>query len=222
LRTPLTILQGEIEALLDGIRPLTLEHIHSLHQEVGHLLRLVADLYDLAQADLGTLNYQKHTLNLCELVRDSVASFQPAFHKANLQLDFHTSAEKIYCLGDTDRLRQLCNNLLQNSLRYTDSGGAVRVTLDQYVATIVLNISDSTPGVPDEALPRLFDYLYRVDSARTRSKGGSGLGLAICQRIAEAHQGILSASHSESGGLSVNLQLQSDDSGHYDGSKHLS
>jgi two-component system sensor histidine kinase BaeS len=107
-------------------------------------------------------------------------------------------------------------------LRYTDSGGAVRVTLDQYAATIVLNISDSTPGVPDEALPRLFDYLYRVDSARTRSKGGSGLGLAICQRIAEAHQGILSASHSESGGLSVNLQLQSDDSGHYDGSKHLS
>jgi two-component system sensor histidine kinase BaeS len=222
LRTPLSVLQGEIEALLDGVRPLTPEHIQSLHQEVGHLLRLVADLYDLAQADLGTLNYQKQRIDLCDLVRDSVASFQPAFRKAGLQLDFHTSADNICCLGDNDRLRQLCNNLLHNSLRYTDAGGAVSVTLDQTAETIVLNISDSAPGVPDEALPRLFDHLYRVDSARTRSKGGSGLGLAICKRIAEAHQGTLSASHSERGGLRVSMQLPANDSGHYDDNKYAS
>jgi two-component system sensor histidine kinase BaeS len=210
LRTPLSVLRGEIEALLDGIRPLTHEHILSLHQEVGHLLRLVADLHDLAQADLGTLNYQKDHFDFADLLDDVVSGFEPSFQKAKLQLDFHNSENPVSLYGDSDRLRQLCNNLLQNSLRYTDSNGIVHISLEQSGADIRLTISDSTPGVPDASLPLLFDHLYRVDSARTRNTGGSGLGLAICKRIAEAHQGSLTAEHSVLGGLSVVLKLPVD------------
>lgn len=210
LRTPLSVLRGEIEALLDGIRPLTHEHILSLHQEVNHLLRLVADLYDLAQADLGTLNYQKHQFDFSDLVEDVFNGFEPSFRKANLRLEFHNTEEPSYCYGDSDRLRQLCNNLLQNSLRYTDEDGIVSIHLAQTNDDIVLTIDDSAPGVPDHTLGLLFDHLYRVDSARTRNTGGSGLGLAICKRIAEAHQGSLSAEHSELGGLRIVLTLPKD------------
>jgi two-component system sensor histidine kinase BaeS len=210
LRTPLSILQGEIEALIDGVRPLSIDRIQSLHQEVGHLLRLVADLYDLAQADLGTLNYQKESLDIGELLDESVKSFEPIFSKAGLQLNLKIITKNIICYCDSDRLRQLFNNLLQNSLRYTDSGGVVDIRLNQTSDIIQLTISDSAPGVPNESLAHLFDHLYRVDSARTRSKGGSGLGLAICQRITEAHQGSISASHSELGGITITVTLPID------------
>jgi two-component system sensor histidine kinase BaeS len=104
-------------------------------------------------------------------------------------------------------LSQLFTNLFENSYRYTDPGGAVRVELSRSDDRAELRFSDSTPGVPDDALPRLFDRLYRVDKSRSRASGGSGLGLAICHNIVRAHGGTIGAEHSALGGVSIIINL---------------
>jgi len=207
LRTPLAILLGEIDALLDGIRPLTPERIASLQQEVLHLQRLVEDLYVLARADLGALNYRKHNLDLGELCAERVAAARNALASAGLALQVQLPQPGPVVHGDADRLQQLVDNLLGNSARYTRAGGEVHVSLGVQGSVAVLRIEDSAPGVPDAALGRLFDHLYRTDEARTRSTGGAGLGLAIGKRIVEAHGGSIRAAHASLGGLCIEVRL---------------
>jgi two-component system sensor histidine kinase BaeS len=110
-------------------------------------------------------------------------------------------------LADPDRLRQLFANLLENSLRYTDAGGRVRVTQSLDGGRVRVTLEDSAPGVPDDALPRLFDRLYRVDPSRSRETGAAGLGLAICAGIVKAHDGTIAAWHSPLGGVAIDLEL---------------
>ena len=112
---------------------------------------------------------------------------------------------------DPVRLRQLLDNLFQNSLKYTADGGELAITLTrQKEGAWLLTVDDSAPGVPDDALPKLFDHLYRVESSRNRRTGGAGLGLAICQRIVEAHGGTLHAQHSPLGGVRIQISLPGD------------
>jgi two-component system sensor histidine kinase BaeS len=109
--------------------------------------------------------------------------------------------------ADAQRLSQLINNLLQNSLRYTDAGGSLDVSLERRDNEARLFWADSAPGVPASDLPRLFDPLFRVDASRRRASGGSGLGLAIVGKIAEAHGGRVSAEQSPLGGLAIELSV---------------
>ncbi len=108
--------------------------------------------------------------------------------------------------GDERRLEQLLANLLENSLRYTDSPGQVRVRAGRRDGCIMLEIADTAPSVAAEQLPRLFDRLYRVESSRSRQHGGSGLGLAICRSIVQAHGGGISAAPSDLGGLLIRVE----------------
>jgi two-component system sensor histidine kinase BaeS len=210
LRTPLAVLLGEIDALLDGVRPLTPERIASLQQEVQHLQRLVEDLYVLARADLGALQYRKMPLDLAELVTERAKAAGAAMAAAGLRLRLLGTDASVMVNGDTDRLCQLVDNLLANSARYTARGGDVHVALAVAGAQAELTVEDTAPGVPDAALPRLFEHLFRVDDARTRSSGGAGLGLAICQRIVQAHGGSIRAEHAAMGGLRIAVMLPLD------------
>ena len=209
LRTPLAVLSGEIDAVLDGVRPLDRERIVSLQQEVLHLQRLVDDLYVLARADLGALHYRKHAFDLATLLRERVDAAQPGFAQAGLAVDAQLP-ESLEFVGDEDRLQQLVDNLLANSRRYTAAGGTVRIALAVRGRHAELVVEDSAPGVPEAALPRLFDHLFRVDAARSRAAGGAGLGLAIGKRIVEAHGGRVAATHSALGGLRVTVSLPVD------------
>jgi two-component system sensor histidine kinase BaeS len=110
-------------------------------------------------------------------------------------------------LGDADRLRQLFANLLENSLRYTDPGGGVRIVQAVQDGRVRVTVEDSAPGVPDESLPKLFDRLYRVDPSRSRETGAAGLGLAICAGIVKAHDGTIMARHSPLGGVAIDIEL---------------
>jgi two-component system sensor histidine kinase BaeS len=116
-------------------------------------------------------------------------------------------AQPVVVYGDEDRLQQLLSNLLDNSRKYTQSGGSVSVRVDSQPDGVELIVEDSAPGVPQAALPKLFDHLFRVEDSRSRAGGGSGLGLAICQRIVAAHQGSISASASPLGGLAIRVLL---------------
>ncbi|GAA5110768.1 two-component system sensor histidine kinase BaeS [Alloalcanivorax gelatiniphagus] len=205
LRTPLSVLQGELEAMVDGVRPLNQDGIAALESQVRQLTHLVNDLHDLALADAGNLRYHFRQVDLDTLCEDALDALRPALGRRRVTV--HTTLAPARLGGDPVRLRQLLDNLLQNSLKYTDEGGQLRLDLAADGDQWCLTLDDSAPGVPDEALPKLFDHLYRVESSRNRETGGAGLGLAIGQRIVEAHGGTMSADHSPLGGLRITVRL---------------
>lgn len=206
LRTPLAILRAEIEALQDGVRPTTAESISSLHSEILRLNRLVDDLYQLSLSDLGGLTYHKETVNLADLIKSAIASYRSEFEKKGIKLVF-TSVHPSPFFGDPARLLQLISNLMDNSLKYTNSGGKLAVDLNQENSMVMLDFQDSPPGVREEVLDRLFERLYREESSRNRKAGGAGLGLAICKNIVEAHAGQISAQPSALGGVWIRVAL---------------
>jgi two-component system sensor histidine kinase BaeS len=206
LRTPLAILSGEIQALQDGVRALTPQALDSLGTECARLGHLIEDLYQLALADAGALDYHFVDVDLAELVRDAVEVLKPACADAGLQLEAIVP-ETLIVRGDARRLAQLLDNLLANARRYTDAPGRIRVTMLASGRDRRLLIEDTPPGVPVAALPQLFERLYRVDASRTRASGGAGLGLAICRAIVDAHGGRIEARPSALGGLGVVVDL---------------
>lgn len=202
LRTPLAILRGEVEALQDGIRPLGPGSIKSLHAEVMVLNKLVNDLYDLSMSDAGALAYRKENVDVLAIVERTLSSYREAFGGRNIIIESLLEPDgKAIIFADEMRLGQLFANLLQNALRYTDPGGKLRVSCERENGRIVIDFHDTPPGVPADALPRLFERLYRVDEARSRERGGAGLGLSICKNIVEAHDGTIEARPSPLGGL---------------------
>ena len=211
LRTPLSILRGELEAVQDGIRPLDPASLNSWHQEVLHLNTLVNDLHELSMSDNGALVYEKKKIDLKGLLEHTLESHQNLIAQNNINLSIEIFGLKnnktINLFGDSKRLKQLFDNLLQNTCRYTDTGGELKITLKEHYAYIILTWVDSAPGVSDKDLNKLFGRLYRVESSRNRAKGGSGLGLAICKNIVEAHEGIIKADHSELGGVKFEIVL---------------
>lgn len=207
LRTPLSILRGEIEAILDGVRSATPANLQSIHQEVQHLGRLVNDLHALTTADIGGLQYRKSECDVAELWRDQCDAHRERFTEVDLTLRTDIPTEEIEIYGDDDRLRQLLDNLLDNSRKYTHAGGEVQVRVTRRPEGVELIVDDTAPGVPPAALPKLFDHLFRVEDSRNRASGGSGLGLAICQRIVAAHNGTISIAPSPLGGLTIRALL---------------
>ncbi|QNP49447.1 sensor histidine kinase efflux regulator BaeS [Diaphorobacter aerolatus] len=208
LRTPLGVLHGELEAMEDGVRPLTRESLPSLQAEVATLNKLVSDLYDLSLAEAGAMTFQHTPLDLVELLRLAVVSYAQRLSDAGIVLEVQCDEPELVVSGDRRRLRQLFSNLLENSLRYTDRGGRLQIAArrgaDQQA---VLTFSDSAPGVEPEQLQRIFDRFYRVEGSRSRASGGAGLGLAICRRIIEAHGGALQAQPSPLGGLLMTIRM---------------
>ena len=207
LRTPIAVLRAELEALQDGVRPITREALASLHSEIERLRHLVDDVHDLSLADVGGLSYRFEPMDLAALARDALATAAHRLEAKGLASEVRAPAAPILVRGDEHRLRQLAANLLENSLRYTRAGGLIRATIAVADGKARLTWEDSPPGVPEAALPRLFERLYRVEGSRSREAGGSGLGLAICESIVLTHGGTIAARHSELGGLAVDIQL---------------
>ena len=155
-------------------------------------------------ADAGALAYHKRPTDLPECLNAVAGAFADrlAGRQLHLQLQLPGHAE---LLADPDRLRQLFHNLFENSLRYTDPGGTLRIRCRQTPQALELDWEDSAPGVTPEQQAHLFDRFYRADSSRRRAAGGSGLGLAICREIVLAHGGDILAEPSELGGLALHL-----------------
>jgi two-component system sensor histidine kinase BaeS len=208
LRTPLAVLRGEIEALQDGVRTQSPQSLAMLHGEIMHLNRLVDDLYQLSLADTGALSYRKEFIDLGETLAAAIEPFRGEFAARDIRLtDQIPAGADVTVEADGRRLHQLFGNLLENSLRYTDRGGELRIRLDRKKDRAVLLFEDSAPGVPEEKLERLFDRLFRVEASRSRATGGAGLGLAMCKNIVEAHGGTITARTSPLGGLGVEILL---------------
>ena len=207
LRTPLSVLRGELQAVEDGVRAFDETTRKSLSGEVERLTKLVHDIYQLSVADVGALRYRKEVADVGQVLEDTVDMFEARIRDAGLELETRFTRTPLEALIDVNRLGQLFTNVLENTVRYTDKGGRVRVACARQGEDIAVSIEDSAPSVPADALPRLFERLYRVESSRDRRTGGAGLGLAICKRIAHALGGSISAAPSTLGGLKLTVQL---------------
>jgi two-component system sensor histidine kinase BaeS len=206
LRTPLSILRGEIQALQDGVRTPTAQALASLHAECERMGGLVEDLYQLALADAGALEYRFEELDPAEIMRESLDMQRHSLADAGLTLE-EAIGEVPAIRADARRIGQLIDNLLANARRYTDAPGRIRAEVSASDNAVSLIIEDSAPGVPQDSLPYLFDRLYRVERSRNRAAGGAGLGLAICQAIVAAHGGQIEASDSPLGGLRISMRF---------------
>ncbi len=208
LRTPIGILRGEIEALMDGVRQADDKAFESLHAETMRLGRLVCDLYQLSMSDLGALSYRKKIINATALLHDVIDSYKDEIQNRQVRfLGMASPKRPIYVFADPERLHQLFSNVLDNSLKYTDPGGYLKIVTSKGRENLEINIQDSAPSIPETALDKIFNRFFRIESSRNRETGGAGLGLAICRNIIEAHQGFIRAEQSPLGGLWIKISL---------------
>jgi two-component system sensor histidine kinase BaeS len=205
LRTPLAVQRVELQTLIDGVRRVTPDALASLMQECERLSALTDDLYQLALADTGALEYRFERLDLVDIAGDADLRHQATLAQAGLVLDTQLPEVAVALRGDRIRLGQLVDNLLTNARRYTDAPGRIALAVRAEGSHALLVVDDSPPGVDDGALADLFER--NVRGPRSRDHDGAGLGLAIVRAIAEAHDGHVAACASPLGGLRVTVTL---------------
>jgi len=193
LRTPLSVIQGNLRAIIDDVYPLNKEEVTRLYTQTRLLSRLVSDLHELAQAEAGQLSLNITLTDLRPLLQETVEIFAPMAEDAEivLQSDFAVMLPAVPV--DSVRLRQVLHNLLANALRHTHAGGTVTVTSSVGANAVKIAIRDTGDGLAADHLAHIFDRFYRTDRARTRDTGGAGLGLAIVRAIVQAHGGTVTA-----------------------------
>jgi signal transduction histidine kinase len=218
LRTPLSVLQGNLRAILDEVYPMEQEEIARLYDQTRLLGRLVEDLHELAQAEAKQLPLNLQPIELRELVQDVVETFGPAANseETNLSMDIPDNLPAVEI--DPARMTQVLHNLLSNALRHTPSGGTISVSAGQGEGSVWLAVQDTGEGIPPEDLPHVFDRFYRVDRARARGTGGAGLGLAIVRAIVEMHGGNVWADSDGVPGHGSRITIRIPIAGNYTGS----
>jgi two-component system sensor histidine kinase BaeS len=200
-----------LEAVEDGVREFDKETLQSLTHEVKRISNLVNDLYELTLADLGAMKYQMREMDIGSCLEEVIDSYRDRLESSEIKLSKSIQTVSAF-LGDSYRLEQLFTNLIENTLRYTDSPGELDIQLIEEKNSILIRFSDSAPDVDKDVIEKIFDRFFREELSRSREKGGAGLGLAICHEIVEAHSGQISASPSDLGGLSIQISLPRDDS----------
>lgn len=216
LRTPLTVLQGTLEAMLDGVYSTDRENLRAALAQTRTIYRLVDDLRLLALADAGQLRLRKIPLDLGAFLREVVEAHQPRAQERKLALVLEAPSALPTVPADRERLAQVMGNLLSNALRYVPRGGRITVQVMDQGEAVIVAVADDGPGAPAEDLPRLFERFWRGDPARRRATGGSGLGLSIARHIVEAHGGriwaeatVRQSAHDKAtgGGLTITFSL---------------
>jgi signal transduction histidine kinase len=203
LRTPVTILLGELEALRDGVLPLDDEELASLHEEVQRFARLVQDVDSLADAEASGFTLDRTRLDLGAVVADAARGFAQPFSAADLTLV--ASLGTVEVVGDRRRLEQVVRNLLSNALRYAPPGTTVEVEVHEAGPDAVLQVGDRGPGFAPTELPHVFERFWR--GAAATAVGGSGIGLAVVAEVVAAHGGQAVASNRPDGGAMLTVRL---------------
>jgi signal transduction histidine kinase len=190
LRTPLSVIEGTVDAMLDGVYEPTQGNLGSLKEETALLTRLVADLRDLSLAESGQLKLEVEPTDLAGLVQRRVSQAGIVARQRNISVEARLSGDLPEVVIDGRRIEQVITNLLDNALNHTPSDGRVTVSVAAAGGeSVVVTVEDTGEGIPAESLPHIFERFYRVDGARSRRTGGAGLGLAIARQMVELHGG---------------------------------
>ena len=217
LRTPLHIIQGNLEGLLDGVYQPTDDHIEATLDETRLLSRLVEDLQTLSLAEAGQLELVREPVNVAELLADVQTSFSGQAEAAGVTLDLAVDGQpkELNVWADYGRLDQVLGNLLANALRYTPAGGTISLSAAPRPGGIpnsgwvMIQVSDSGNGIPAEDLPYIFDRFWRGDPSRPHG-GSTGLGLAIAQQLVRAQDGRISVASEVGRGTTFTIELPAD------------
>jgi two-component system OmpR family sensor kinase/two-component system sensor histidine kinase BaeS len=210
LRTPLHIIQGNLEGILDQVYEPTPEHIGATLDETRALARLVDDLRTLSLAEAGQLSLERELVDLSELLIDVQTSFSGQTEAAGVDLRVETDQDmpSTTVFADLGRLDQVLGNLVANGLRHTPAGGTITLRAEVRDETARITVSDTGEGIPAQDLPFIFDRFWRGDRSRSRLGGaGSGLGLAIARQLVQAHGGRIRAESELGQGTTITIEL---------------
>jgi signal transduction histidine kinase len=207
LRTPLAVMRGNLEAMLDGVYPFDAEHLDPVLNQVNLLTRLVDDLRTLALAEAGQLPLSKRPVDLAALLQSVWTSFEAQAATQQVTLLTEIAPDLPTVELDPDRMQQTIGILISNALRYTPPQGSITVAAQTDRASVTIEVADTGSGIAPEDLPHVFDRFYRADKSRARESGGSGLGLAIAKSIVEAHGGSIVAASQLGRGTQLVIRL---------------
>jgi len=208
LRTPLSTLQGNLEAMIDGVWESDALHLQSCHEETLRLARLVSGLENLARLESENAALDRTRFDLKELAEKAALSFEPLFLEKKVRLSVTGGPRMIY--ADQDKIRQVLINLLSNSLNYTPAGGWVAVRISGEGGYAGIEVQDSGAGIAKEHLPHIFERFYRADASRSSKSGGAGIGLAVVKTIVETHGGKITAESEPGKGARFFVRLPED------------
>jgi signal transduction histidine kinase len=189
LRTPLSVIRGKLEGVLDGVYPATSEHLEPVLEATELLTYLVEDLRLLAQAEAGQLALDRRATDVADLLKDTQVNFDPQATDRGVTIALDVPSELPQVMADWHRIAQVLGNLLTNALRHTPVGGHVTLSASADDELVTVKVADTGSGIPDEDLAHIFDRFWRGEKSRSRAGGGSGLGLAIARQLVELHGG---------------------------------
>ena len=207
LRTPLSNVQGYVEALRDGVLEPDAQTLATIHQQVLYLSELVEDLRLLADTEAGDISLHREPGSLAEALRASVEGVRARADAKGVAVEARLPANAPDVTFDHTRIAQVVGNLLDNAIRHTPAGGSVTVEMDVGAAFATVSIRDNGEGIPADTLPFVFDRFYRVDPSRSRATGGAGLGLTIARKLIEAHAGTIRAESAAGEGATFVIKL---------------
>ncbi len=207
LRNPLAVQRAHLEALQDGVYPLTQDNLTPIAEQNQQLTRLVEDLRTLALAESGELAMNIRQIDLTQVCTETIGRFEPQAIASQISLQADCGAQACYAMVDRERLQQILDNLIHNALRYAPVDGVIRLTLQCRGRSAVFEVFNDGQQIPEDAMPHLFERFYRADRGRDRASGGTGLGLAIARELAEAHGGSLTGKNHPEGGVVFSLTL---------------
>jgi signal transduction histidine kinase len=202
LRTPLSIVRGRAEGIMDGVYPGDKEHVAPMLEAARTLERLIEDLRTLALADAGGLTLRREEVDLPLLVHETLATFEAPAGEGGIQLVAEIAGDLPVISADPGRLQSVLSNVISNAIRHTPPGGSVRVIMSRSGDAIEVAVSDTGEGIAPEVLPHVFDRFVK-----TPGSPGSGLGLAIARDLVVAHGGQIEATSPPSAGTTIRFEL---------------
>jgi len=203
LRTPLSVIQGNAEGILDGLYPPDHAHLEPVVEEIRVMSRLLDDLQTLSTAEAGALRLHREPADPADLAREAVAAFRSTAEAAGVRVELRVTAGLPELDVDPVRIGQVISNLLRNALQHTPRGGSVVVAADEAEGgAVAFSVEDTGTGIAPDALPRVFDRFVKAADS-----GGAGLGLAIARSLVEAHGGEISASSRPGVGTTLRFVL---------------
>ena len=207
LKTPLAVLQGHLESMLDGVEQPEPDKLFSMQEEVMRLTRLVGDLRDLSLAQVHQLELHLQPVDLGEKTERAAEMLEPLLEEKKLHFKKELAPDLPVRQLDPDRMNQILYNLITNAIRYTTPGTAILLKTEGAGEKVRLTIADEGPGIPPEDLPHVFEQFYRGEKSRNRASGGSGIGLSLAKSFVEAQGGHIEARNRPQGGAEFVVEV---------------